>query len=98
MASKSLLVFAKISPKPEYLTDARSAVLGIVQRTRAEPGCRQFFLNEGIDDECLYLYEEWESEAALAQHYDQRYTAEVFDAYQRWLAKPVDVVKMESVD
>ena len=98
MASKSLFIFAKISPKPEHLSDARSAVVSIVERTRAEPGCHQFSLNEGIDDASLYLYEEWESEAALGEHYDQPYTAEVFDAYQLWLAKPVEVTKMNSVD
>ncbi len=95
MVSKSLFVFAKIIPKPEHLSDARSAVVGIVERTRAEPGCRQFFLHEGIDDASLYLYEEWESDAALAEHYNQPYTTKVFDAYQRWLAKPVEVTKMK---
>ena len=97
MANQALFVFARISPKPEHLSDARSAVLGIVVQTRSEPGCRQFHLNEGINDRCLYLYEEWVSEAALAEHYEQPYTLSVFESYKKWLSKPVEVVKMKSV-
>ena len=97
MANQSLFVFAHISPKPEHLSDARSAVLGIVDQTRSEPGCRQFHLNEGVDDGCFYLYEEWDSEVALAEHYEQPYTMAVFESYKKWLSQPVEVVKMKSV-
>ena len=92
-----LFVFARIHPKPEHLIDARSAILGILDQTRSEVGCRQFWLHEGLDDGCLYLYEEWVDESALQNHYAQAYTAEVFESYEEWLAEPVEVTKMTGV-
>ncbi len=94
MNHSSLFVFARITPKPEYLSDARSAVLGIVKQTQSEAGCRQFSLLEGLEDGCLYLYEEWESQVALTKHYQQPYTKAVFERYEQWLAQPVEVTKM----
>ena len=94
MTEKSLFVFAKISPKPECFEDARNAVLEIVPKTLREPGCLQFELYEGNSDDCLYLYEEWQDEGALAEHYQQPYTQAVFESYQQWLASPVEVQKM----
>ena len=94
MTTPGLFVFARIAPKPEHLDDARDAIKGILDATHAEPGCRQFVLHEGQDDGCLYLYEEWDNEAALAKHYDQPYTKAVFEKYQSWLAEPVEVIRM----
>lgn len=94
MPKTSLFVFAKIKPKSEYLSEARNAILGIIEQTCLESGCRQFVLHEGKDDDCLYLYEEWEDESMLAQHYEQPYTKAVFESYEQWLAVPVEVTKM----
>ena len=94
MTDQDLYVFARIRPKPEYLQDAKSAVLEILEPTREESGCRQFNLHEGQGDGCLYLYEAWRSEDDLARHYEQPYTKAVFERYQTWLAEPVDVVRM----
>ncbi len=92
--AQSLFVFARIHPKPEHLTDARQAILGILSPTRAEEGCLSFDLFDGQDDGCLYLFEEWVNQAALDNHYAQDYTAKVFRAYEEWLAEPVTVTKM----
>lgn len=94
MTKTSLFVFAKITPKLEYLSEARNAILGIIEQTRLESGCRQFVLHEGKEDDCLYLYEEWDDQATLAKHYDQPYTKAVFESYEQWLAVPVEVTKM----
>lgn len=91
----ALHLFAKITPKEEHLSDAKSAILGIIQPTREETGCRHFELHEGLTEDCLYLYEEWDSQAALDEHYAQPYTKAVFESYQQWLAKPVEVIKMQ---
>jgi quinol monooxygenase YgiN len=95
---QSLFVFAKITAKPEHLEDAKQAILGILEPTLSEAGCKQFVLHEGHGDGCLYLYEEWSDEAALAAHYAQTYTAEVFRSYQDWLAQPVEVTKLTKLN
>ncbi|MAZ78114.1 MAG: antibiotic biosynthesis monooxygenase [Legionellaceae bacterium] len=94
MAKTTLFVFAKISPKAEYFGDAKEAITSIVQLTREEAGCLQFELYVDLSDEKLYLYEEWESEQDLEQHYQQPYTAAVFESYKNWLSDPVEITKM----
>ncbi len=94
MTENTLLVFAKISPKREHYEEAKQAIMNILQPTQAEPGCRQFELYENSSEGHLYLFEEWESEQALEAHYQQPYTLEVFESYEEWLARPVEVEKM----
>lgn len=96
MSKNSIFVFARISPKDENFEEARNAILNILQKTREEPGCRQFELheNENDDKKCLFLYEEWESDSALEEHYLKPYTSQVFENYKQWLAEPVEIVKM----
>ena len=88
-----LCIVATITPRPEHLADARDAIMGIIERTCAEPGCQTFRLLEGTDGR-LRLYEEWDGEAALEAHYAQDYTRAVFTAYEGWLAGPPDVVRL----
>ncbi|BFM17375.1 putative quinol monooxygenase [Maricurvus nonylphenolicus] len=95
MPQSSLFVFAKISPKDEHFEKAKKAIINILPQTRQEPGCIQFELHENEHEKALFLYEEWESESALEEHYQQPYTAEVFEAYKEWLAVPVDIEKMK---
>ncbi|MEO1205867.1 MAG: putative quinol monooxygenase [Pseudomonadota bacterium] len=90
----TLTVMARISPKPEHLDDARKAIEEILEPTRSEPGCHRFDLFTGNSDGCLYLFEEWDNDEALEQHYAQPYTAKVFALYQDWLAHPVEVHRM----
>ncbi|WP_316013894.1 putative quinol monooxygenase [Roseobacter sp. HKCCA0434] len=90
-----LTVFARIEPKPEHYHEALTAIRGIVDATRTEPGCRRFEVNAGQPgDPALYLVEWWRSDAALDAHYAQDYTRAVFAAYEGWLARPVEVTKM----
>lgn len=94
MSKSSLFVFARISPKDENFEEAKNAILNILQRTREEPGCRQFELHQDDEGRSLFLYEEWESESALEEHYLKPYTTQVFENYKQWLAAPVEIVKM----
>ncbi len=94
-----LTLFARITPKPEYLAAARQAVLDIMPATRTEPGCHAFTLHDDRDGGGrLYLYEVWDSEAALAAHHDQPYTQAVFDSYREWLSEPVEITALRRID
>ena len=92
----SLSVFATIHPKPRYLDAARTAIEGILEVTRSEPGCLVFTLHEGGEG-TLHLFEVWADESALTAHYEQPYTREIFTAYEDWLSKPVHVVRMRPI-
>ncbi|KZL20920.1 putative monooxygenase [Pseudovibrio axinellae] len=93
----SLFIFAEITPKPEHYKDAQQAIIGILERTRAEAGCLVFDLFQSPDQDTLYLYEKWTDQNALDQHHAQPYTAAVFKSYQTWLAKPPRILPMNSV-
>ncbi len=97
-AMSRLAVFATIKPKPEFLDEAKHAILAIISETRAEKGCHTFSLHEDETQHGkLYLYEIWDNAAALDAHYAMPYTKTVFAAYQDWLAEPVAVTKMSIV-
>lgn len=92
-----LNIMARITPHPEYFDAAREAVCGIIDRTRAEPGCIEFRLSENVETGTLHLYEEWEDEAALKAHHEQPYTLAVFEAYENWLAEEPEIVRLRPV-
>ncbi len=92
-----LYIFAEITPKPVHFNEARDAISGIIDRTRAEEGCHKFELFTAPDENKLYLFEKWENKAALNQHYAMPYTSAVFDAYQEWLAEEPRIASMHHV-
>jgi quinol monooxygenase YgiN len=93
----SLFIFAEIKPKAEHFNDAQQAIIGILDQTRAEHGCRSFDLFESPDQTTLYLFEEWDDQNALDQHHTEPYTVAVFKAYQEWLAEPPRILPLNGV-
>jgi quinol monooxygenase YgiN len=95
--SQQVNIIARIAPHPDHWMDARDAILGILERTWEETGCMEFRLSEGVSDGCLYLYEEWSDEEALAFHHNQPYTLDIFERYKAWLREPVQVTRLRPV-
>ncbi len=99
MTSKDerLFLFATIRPKPEYFDQAREALDSIVPPTLEEPGCHVFSAFVAQEEpNTLHLFECFENEAALQDHYATPYTAAMFEKYRTWLAAPVEVKKLSS--
>lgn len=95
--SKPLFIFAEIKPEPEHFDEAKKAIIGILKQTRAEKGCRSFDLFNSPDQSTLYLFEEWDDQNALDEHYAKPYIIEVFKAYEDWLAEPPRILPLDSV-
>ena len=91
-------IFATITPKSEYFDDAKEAIRSILDNTRQESGCIQFDIHTNESASELFLYEQWDDESALQNHYEQSYTKRVFKSYETWLAKPVDVKSFTLVE
>ncbi len=87
--TNTLFGFAKIAPKSEHFADAQDAILAIVEETRAESGCIQFTVLAEPDQGHIFLFEEWQDEAALSEHHGKPYTKAVMDNYDNWLAEPL---------
>jgi len=87
-----LHIFATIRPKVEHFAEAKAALEQLVAPTLAEPGCHLFTVLENRDEPgLLHLFEIFDDETAVAAHYAQDYTKEVFASYQAWLAAPVEI-------
>lgn len=95
--SKSVTYFAEIAPKQEHFSSALEAVDGILEMTRAEPGCLRFDLFTNPDRTHLYLYEEWRDDTAFNHHHAQDYTRAVYKAYEGWLEKLPELKRLETV-
>ena len=92
-------VLAEIPVKPEYLEDAVTAVSGILEVTRAEPGCGQFTLHRAADGSSrLFIYERWQDRAAFDFHHAQPYVQAVYRSYESWLAGPIVINELVDVD
>lgn len=95
---KSLFIFAEIKPKAEHFEEAKTAIKDILSQTRSEQGCRSFNLFNSPDQSTLYLFEEWDDQNSLDEHYAQPYTTAVFKAYENWLAEPPRIIPLESAE
>lgn len=91
-AEERLHIFATIRPKPEFLDVAKQALEDLIPPTLAEPGCHLFTVHENRDTPgVLHLFEIFDDDAAVQEHYEQDYTKDVFAKYQNWLDAPVEI-------
>lgn len=93
--SEKIYIFAEIKPKPEHLEDARQAIIGILDETRAEDGCQSFELFSAPDNQTLYLFEKWENQDAFDKHHAMPYTLAVFKSYEGWLAEAPRILPLQ---
>ncbi|MGI9295197.1 MAG: putative quinol monooxygenase [Pseudomonadales bacterium] len=67
--SESLFVFATIEAVEGQVEALLQELLQIVEPTRAEEGCRQYFVHHDIDNtNRIHVFEEWRSKADMKQH------------------------------
>ncbi|WP_217475244.1 putative quinol monooxygenase [Stutzerimonas stutzeri] len=90
-------IFAKITPKAEFFESAKNELLGMLGATRNEAGCIQFELHCSECKSYIYLYEEWESKAALENHHQEGHTQLVAQKFKDWLAAPTEVTFMNKL-
>ena len=60
--------------QPGRREDALRIAQAMVRATSAEEGCRHYRFYADVDDpESFFLFEEWESDAALARHFESEH-------------------------
>lgn len=91
-------IVAKITPKPELFDDCKGRLQRILAATLAEAGCMRFELYVNAEQSCLFLVEQFTSQAALDSHYQQPYVTAVFAFYESALALPVEVNYLQAVN
>lgn len=69
MVANKLTVIAVIKAKAGMEEKTRQELLALVAPTRAEDGCIDFDLHQGVDDKSLFMFfENWTSREALDKH------------------------------
>src|SRR5271154_1618744 len=63
-----VLLICRFVARTEMEVRLRALLQGMLAPTHAEPGCKLYELYESESSGRFYLYETWESQAALNQH------------------------------
>ncbi len=72
-----IIVAGRIPIRPEMRTRAIAAAVKVTQATQTDAGCLQYHFYADLEDpDILHVYEEWESEEALAAHLALPHTTE----------------------
>ncbi|CAM9092005.1 unnamed protein product [Phaeothamnion confervicola] len=65
-----LIISGEIRVAPESHAKAVAAAIKVAQATRKEAGCVSYSFYADLEDpNCFRIFEEWESQAALAAHF-----------------------------
>jgi quinol monooxygenase YgiN len=87
-----IVVAGRIRVRPETAEEARRVALRMAAATRAEPGCVSYrFYADLEDSETFFIFEEWESEDALARHFETPHMAAFQREVPRFLAGPLEI-------
>lgn len=90
------IVFASFRPADGHEGDVEKVLRGMVEPSRAEPGCEVYDLYRS--DRGYHLFERYHNQEALDAHratdHYQHYRAAIGDL----LAEPIDVVVLTEVD
>jgi quinol monooxygenase YgiN len=81
-----ILVAGTVKVRRESRDEAVRLALVMAAATRAEKGCRRYAFHAALDDpDTFFIFEEWESEEALARHFETEHMA----AFRRELPRLV---------
>jgi len=84
-----IVIAGKIQVKPERRDEARKAALDMVEATRRESGCLSYaFYADLVEPATFFLFEEWESDAALGAHFQTEHMARFQQHIPALLAAP----------
>ncbi len=71
-----IVVIGTVRLATESVAAARQAAIEMARETRREPGCIAYDFASDLEDETVFrLSEVWESEAALAAHFETAHMA-----------------------
>ena len=90
--SNQLIVFARLTAKPEQAEALGESLRNLVAPTLQEPGSMGYTLHRDNADPAVWiLYEAWASRAALDAHFEQPYMRALFVRAPELLAKEVEM-------
>jgi quinol monooxygenase YgiN len=89
-----VVISGTIPIKPEHREEARQLALQMATATRAEAGCLTYcFYSDLAEPNTFFIFEEWESEEALARHFQTEHMKNFQQQAPRLLAGKVSAKK-----
>ena len=91
-----IIVAGTVAIKPGNRDQAASVALKMVAATKPEAGCIAYdFWSDLGDPDRFHVYEEWESQDALEDHFKTSHMAEFMEALPALSAGPPDIKRYE---
>ena len=85
----SIYVTAILKSKQENTQELKSILENMVINSRKEAACEKYELQQGLDDETLFIFHEiWKDQAGLDLHNSQTYFLEFLEKVPNLLEKP----------
>lgn len=82
-----IVIAGSVAVRPERRDEAVRVACTMAAATRTEPGCVTYRFSADLDDpNVLLIFEEWESEEALARHFQTPHMAAFREALPGLLA------------
>jgi len=98
MAEETLRVIARIKARPEKIEELRALLSGLVEPTRAEPGCLRYELLHNLTDPSYFTFvEEWRDDSALESHFNTGHVKGALARFQELAAEPLDLRRYRAV-
>ena len=89
-----IVIAGKILVKPERRDEAQRAALAMAEATRREAGCISYtFYADLVEPGTFFLFEEWESDAALAAHFQTEHMARFQQQVPALVAGPPKITR-----
>src|SRR5438876_541216 len=91
-----IVVAGSVMVQPEKREMAAAAAVKMVAATKQEPGCLKYDIYSDLNDpNHFFVFEEWENDAALMDHFKSRHMAEFAAVLGEVLAAPPEVTRYE---
>jgi quinol monooxygenase YgiN len=92
MSKTSIRVVARVVALPDKVEQVKSVLLGLIEPTCKEKGCRVYELLHNQDDPTDFTFvEEWESQALLNNHLESAHIAAAVSQLEGLIAMDPDI-------
>lgn len=92
MSNTSIRVVARVVALPDKVEPVKSVLLGLIEPTRKEEGCRVYELLQNQNDPTDFTFvEEWESQSLLNTHLESAHIAAAVSQLEGLIATEPDI-------
>lgn len=93
----SVLVVGSIRIDPARVEECKALLVHMMRATRAEPGCRHYSITPDLEEDGLFhVGEVWESDAALARHFQTPHLKDFMVTLRGWGIKSANLKRYEA--